>query len=483
MGGTLTGAGSTSSATSSGADTGGAGGTATGGAAGADSGGSTGAGSSTGGNTTGGAGGAGPTPVCPERTSAALNETLGPVGSDGFSVWTKLASEIEATGIPTVGIVRWGLEGVVPTEAHIEFGLDSSYGMTAPVNLGCTDFRTALVGLKPERTYHFRIVASDGATSYVSDDHTLLTGPAPADFPLSELEGSLPESLEKGYFFGSFWTVITSATSFTWTGYIVDSDGDLVWWHTAEPESPGGELGYARARLSADSQDVWLVQVRNGGGPLVRVGIDTLEAQTYDEPVGSHDIVAVTGQTMAYLDYSARDCTGFSELDKHGTARPVFDIETALGLTSCHANSLQYVPSQDVYVLSIHQDDVVVVDREGRVAWRLSEKVTGGNASWGAHQHGAQLLDDGILIFANETDQGSQVLEFALDGSLRRSIPAPEDFNFLGNAQRLRDGSTLVASGYSMHVVTAAGNIALKMTFDSMLGYFEFRSSLYEADE
>jgi len=477
--------GATSSANTGGAGGTDTGGTDTGGAAGADSGG---AGGNTGSSTTegtGGVGGAGPAPVCPERTSTALSEPLGTVGADGFSVWTKLASEIETTGIPTVGIVRWAAEDVIPTEAHIEFGLDSSYGMIAPVNLDCPDFRTALVGLKPERTYHYRIVASDGSTSYASDDHTLLTGPAPADFPLTELEVSLPEELERGYFIGSFWTVATPATTFTWTAYIVDSDGDLVWWHTALPESPGGEEGYARVRLSADNQDVWIVRVRNGGGPLIRVGIDTLEAQTYDDVAASHDIVAVTGQTMAYLDYSSpgRDCTGFSEIDKDGTTRPIFDIEAALGLTSCHANSLQYVPGQDVYALSIHQDDVVVVDREGQVDWRLAEKVSGGNASWGAHQHGVQLLDDGILIFANETEQGSQALEFALDGSLRRSIPAPVDFRFLGNAQRLPDGNTLVGSGYSMHVVTPADEVALEMTFNSTLGYLEFRSSLYEADE
>jgi hypothetical protein len=109
--------------------------------------------------------------------------------------------------------------------------------------------------------------------------------------------------------------------------------------------------------------------------------------------------------------------------------------------------------------------------------------VSGGNASWGGRQHGTQLLDDGIIIFANETEQGSQALEFALDGTLRQSFPAPEDSNFLGNAQRLPNGNTMVGSGYAMHIVTPTGDVVLEMTSALPIGYFEFRSSLYEAAE
>ena len=58
----------------------------------------------------------------------------------------------------------------------IDFGLDTTYGMVAPVDLVRTDYRTVLVGMKPGKTYHFRVVASDGTTTYASEDHLLATG-------------------------------------------------------------------------------------------------------------------------------------------------------------------------------------------------------------------------------------------------------------------------------------------------------------------
>jgi hypothetical protein len=63
------------------------------------------------------------------------------------------------------------------TEAHIEFGLDAEYGTTAPVDLNEADFRTLLLGMKPDSAYHFRVVASDGAITYTSDDYVVNTGP------------------------------------------------------------------------------------------------------------------------------------------------------------------------------------------------------------------------------------------------------------------------------------------------------------------
>src|SRR6187549_3009810 len=58
--------------------------------------------------------------------------------------------------IPTVGIVEWSTGLGAVDEAHIEFGLDESYGTVAPVELGEPRHRTLLLGLKPQRLYHYR---------------------------------------------------------------------------------------------------------------------------------------------------------------------------------------------------------------------------------------------------------------------------------------------------------------------------------------
>jgi hypothetical protein len=101
---------------------------------------------------------------------------VGPPGPDGFSVAVQLASDIKPTAPTTVGIVWWSLAQPGLTAAHIDFGLNTTYGMTAPVDLTRASYRTVLVGMKPAKTYHFRIVATDGTRTFTSDDRTVMTG-------------------------------------------------------------------------------------------------------------------------------------------------------------------------------------------------------------------------------------------------------------------------------------------------------------------
>src|SRR5580704_11047187 len=62
--------------------------------------------------------------------------------------------------ISTVGIVTFTTVLPAPTEAHINFGLDTSYGMTAPVDLTQPSYRTLLLGMKPSKQYHFQLSAT-----------------------------------------------------------------------------------------------------------------------------------------------------------------------------------------------------------------------------------------------------------------------------------------------------------------------------------
>jgi hypothetical protein len=117
------------------------GGTAVGGRTGR--GGSTGAGGSAAGGTGGGSDGGGG----------------GAQGPCSITITTKSLSDV----ISTVGIVEWSTDLSNMTEASIEFGLDTNYGMTAPVDLKEPNYRTLILGMKAGgRTYHFRVVAKAG---------------------------------------------------------------------------------------------------------------------------------------------------------------------------------------------------------------------------------------------------------------------------------------------------------------------------------
>jgi hypothetical protein len=109
--------------------------------------------------------------------------------------------------------------------------------MVAPVDLKRTDYRTVLVGMKPEKTYDFRVVASDGTTTYASEDHRLETGAKNAASPITSFSLSDAAKLARGFFIASFWNGTNAEMPF-----IFDTDGDVVWWYEPGPgESTDGQ--------------------------------------------------------------------------------------------------------------------------------------------------------------------------------------------------------------------------------------------------
>jgi hypothetical protein len=410
---------------------------------------------------------------------------LGPPGPDGFAVKVQLASDIKPTAPTTVGIVWWSLAQPGLTAAHIDFGLDTTYGMTAPVDLTGAGYRTVLVGMKAARTYHFRIVAMDGTRTYPSNDRTVTTGAPLGIAVLQSVNGTSPSKVDKGFFITSYWSPGTVNDSI-WMAFILDTDGDVVWWYQDPGDNWHGETGIARVRLSADSQDVWIVRASNSGASLRRISIDGLEEQVYAGTVGSHDIAAVSGGTMAYLDYGERDCNSIFEIDKAGVTKEVFEPTGLFSADAphCHGNSVRYSMREDVYVYSDDANDVFVVGRDGAVKWKLGDKVSGGHASWGGHQHGTQLLDDGILILANDAGgdaSHSQAVEFGLDGSVKRKFASRSGSSFLGDVQRLPSGNTLItySTGGRIQEVDANDALVLEILGTNPWGYVEFRQRLY----
>ena len=471
---------------------GGAGMQASAGRAGGDAGSANAGGTSAGGTESGGAGGTtvagrGGAMQGGQGGGSAGASDLGPVGADGFAILAQLASDLRETAPTTVGIVRWSLQEPGLTEAHIDFGLDTTYGMTAPVELAKADYRTVLVGMKPAKTYHFRVVASDASRAFTSDDHTLTTGAPTTLVPIASYSIGAPDKLEKGFLIGSFWFGPAQHMA-----YILDPDGDIVWWFD-DPKAGGRGVG--RARLSADGQDVWLVSDQNSG-VVRRVSLDTLDFQSYDGTSASHDIAAVSGDTMAYVDESESDCNSIFEIDKAGVTKEVFESDGLLGTSAdedCHANSVRYSKKTDLYAFSDRGRDVAVVDRSGVIRWKLSETVSGGHDAWGKIQHGIHLLDDSILIFANEAGgdrQHSNAIEYGFDGSVVKKFTSRGGCDWFGDVQRLPGGNTLINYSCSgvIQEVDASDNVVLEIKASadgggSWFGYSEFRRSLYGAPD
>ena len=124
--------------------------------------------------------------------------------------------------------------------------------MTAPVDLTAAMYKTLLLGMKPAKTYHFRVVATDASQTYTSDDQTVTTGAKTTLVSLSSFTVKDATKVDKGFFVSSFWQGSGAAVPF-----IFDSDGDVVWWYA----KGSGETtdGISRARMSADAKNIWLV--------------------------------------------------------------------------------------------------------------------------------------------------------------------------------------------------------------------------------
>ena len=444
---------------------------ATGGTGGAMAGGTAGASGSA---PEGGMGGLGAAGGSGAAGGAAGSGAGGGTATAAFTVMSQLASEVMASAPTTVGIVTWSVNVQSLTSAAIDFGLTTAYGMRAPVDLAEMSYRTLLLGMKPASTYHFRITATAGTTNYVSNDYTIQTGAATTAVQVSGFREVSATARKRGFIVTSYWNGNGSAVPF-----ILDADGAIVWWATSGPTG-----GIARAAMSADGKNMWLITANNNGGPLMRVRMDGLDRQTYSSTTGSHDITPVTGATMAYLDYSESDCDSIFEIDPTGTTREIWDSQGVVATSGCHGNALRYSQAENVYTFSDVRQDVLVVSRAGALQWRLSERTMGGNAAWGGTSHGHQLLDASILVFANVGGgQGaSDFIEYDLMGQQIQRYTGGGFSANLGDVQRLPGGNTLItySNDSLIREIDAQRNVVLDVEGgSSRFGYALWRDTLY----
>lgn len=397
-----------------------------------------------------------------------------------FTVEAKLASDIDPNAPTTVGIVTWSVNLSAITEAHIDFGLDTTYGMSAPVELGQQPYRTLLLGMKPARTYHFVVSVEDGAKTSRSSDHTLRTGaPVPADVTATPgFHVVNAAAREPGFIITSFWSGAGAEVPL-----ILDADGEVVWWYA------GGPPAIARARLSANGKNMWMtvpsVTTSPAGRPLQRVSMDTLDGETYASALTTHDITPVHDDVMAYIDYDDSKCASVFEIDPSGTPKLVFDSTPFVDQSTCHGNSLRYSAPRDEYTFSDADQDVFMLDRAtGAVKWRLSEQVAGGNAAWGGRTHGTYLMNDSILIYANfgGANYRAAAIEYSLAGAELWRFDSGLDAAYMGDVQRLPGGNTLIthAPPSEIQEVDPLGNVVLTIDGEGRnFGYAEWRTTLY----
>lgn len=408
-----------------------------------------------------------------------------------------------STKIPTVGIVTWSSTLSNVTSASINFGLTTSYGMTAPVDLTQMSNRTLLLGMKASKTYHYQIVAATGSGQCTSPDYTITTGALANGLPKITLT-----TMQASKVFGGFLITGQYASNAGSSGspaYILDADGDFVWWYSISSDVTG-------ARMSYDGTHMWInaANVPQGTAVVHRVTMDGMTDDNYSTQLANmnHQLTILPDETVAFYAYNSQiGCEDIKEMAPDGTVKTIVNAQKAEGSTgSCHVNNIEYSAMDDTEVFSdLDHDCITKIKRDGTTVWVLNGSTSSFTGdTWAGGEHGIHILGlDDFLIFNNENAMGggpvggtgggngkSMAIEEKLDLTGKKVTRAwsytanPSISNaVMGDVQRLSNGNTIVAfsTAGALHEVDSTGNVVQELAWPlgASFGYIEKRASLY----
>jgi hypothetical protein len=421
---------------------------------------------------------------------AAGSGGMPPTGSCTFEVTPSVSKTI-----PTVGIVEFKSTAANPTAARIEFGLDTSYGMTAPVDLTAANYRTLLLGMKAARTYHYRIVATSDGQECASQDYTIQTGALATGLPDLDVTTSKADAVAPGFLVTAQYQGVTGGGGQRGLAYILDKDGDYVWWYFV-----AGTTDLSRAAMSFDGKHMWMskANVPSGSAKVVRVAMDGSGEEDFSTQFKgqNHDFVVLPDETVAFIAYD-NGCDKISLRAPNGTVRDVINSGEVVGATMCHCNALQYSPEDQTLVVSeLNTNTYFKVKLTGELVWKLGgnqSDFTGEGANWD-RQHGLDLLGtDRLVIFNNggmAGGAGSLAIEIKLDLTAKTAarvwtysaMPAIRN-SVMGDVQRLDNGNTMITYSTQgiLYEVDSSSNIvqSIEWPIGGAVGYSMKRTTLY----
>jgi hypothetical protein len=426
--------------------------------------------------------------------AAAGAAGTGVAGGGGGVACTITPMTTMSTQIPTVAAVTFTTTLTGFTGGTIQFGLPGATPMVAPIDMSATNYRTLLLGMKGSNDYVYRIVLDSPSGTCTSAEVTLRTGAVPNTVPRPTRMVMNAASHQPGF-------IITSGgTMGTAPAYILDSDGEPVWW-AAAPAS------CSRAKMSWDGKKMYMLElnVDNAGGQMREVAMDGSGAATVSGMEKAHHDFTVTkeGGIVSFLWTSTgMDApNALAERSASGQVNMIVPNMSTLYRGSggsgsgYHPNAVHWHESDDSFTVSDRNVNLFVkVRRNGQLVWQLGGSSPVGQAftisggTWMVN-HGHHVLPNGnFLFFSNGPFNGgtSQAFEYSLNTSTWTatrvwSYQAPGvNSPVLSDAQRLPNGNTLVTFSTvgTIHEVTSGGQLVVSMDTASV-GYADFRESLY----
>jgi len=337
-----------------------------------------------------------------------------------------------------------------------------------------------LLGLRPNTAYTIetRLEGETGSTATLPDRLSVVTDPLPDDFPILNINASLPTRMESGFtLLDRFTRGAGESKGLGRYMMILDPEGHVVWYST---RGGGGtqrlENGNLLFRERNDNHLVnQLIEMTLTGEtirdlPLADPG-KGLHHELYPSAAGT--LFSVTRATIKVTDYPVDydDVNETETLDVRDDRVVEFNhdgallrewrlsemldprrigyyslIESATGRDWAHTNSVVEDPRDGSLVISIRHQSAVVkfAPDTGQLKWILSSHdnwpphlqqylltPVGGEFEWPSQQHAAQYTREGTLIlfdngnvrtrpfsgvpYDHSTPRYSRAVEYAID--------------------------------------------------------------------
>jgi hypothetical protein len=259
-------------------------------------------------------------------TTVTLIEASGPPVAE-----TEAATNVASTGATLNAFVTpdgWA------TTYHLEYGLSMSYGTTIPIpDMSLTSETTAeavkqtVTGLQPGTTYHYRVVATNGAGVTDGTDHTLSTTPGTWSIVSSPNPSGATENVLKG-------VSCSSSTSCFGVGSYKNSAGNPevlgeswngIEWKLSSMPTPSGVKSILNVEAVSCSSATACTAVGNYENSS---GVTELLAERWNGTEWKLQTVP-NPNNKAYVEFNGVSCTSSTSCEAVGTAVPgAFEYKT-----------------------------------------------------------------------------------------------------------------------------------------------------------
>lgn len=439
----------------------------------------------------------------------ASADALVPDDTSGIPIGDCEAAITMSERIVTTGTVSWTTDE--PGRSWVEFGPTLSMGSTTAQ--GSTEnlaHSVILAGIPTHESWFWQAVTElpNGDTLRCTA-HLQTMGPRPRGMPSMDVSSGPSSSVHSGY------RALTSQIGGSFT-VIVNDQGQDVWWHVEEADTVVQRVlvsadGLTVTRMTSNNDfaidESMILRSRIDGEPLSETRIEMGHhdfVMLPDDPTYAYAYIAAVVHEDAYVEEDiAYDVVGDAivEISEDGNQSRVvwsswessllLDVNPATdegfypqGLDWTHANSLQYVPESDSYVVSFrNQDAILNLSRaDGSLLWQFGGD--GGQFEMlpgrvPLAQHSADLLDPThLLMFDNGAhDSYSRAVEFELDfaaGTATEvwSCDANQTITafLLGDVEELANGNRAIAWGNATVYTEADDTCEVAMRIDADLG-------------